>query len=465
MDPLDHLPAELVSEIFLLCLAPGRQIQGCSWMEITVSHVCQRWRRWALSTPRLWSTIHVQCTERTLIRVEAYLARSKRAPLDVEVRIRAPHYEENGPELVPLVLRQIILQCHRWQRFDLRVRVRANFWGMYGGLFSNIAVPQLVDLYIDMCHSPDPEPNADPPANSFTPNIFGVGSAGNLRRVSCRVHGQGSVWTRSPRYPMPPLASAEELFLSFHHARSALLPFAALNKASQSLRHLHIQFLGTLQPKILHPPPQLQHLTSLWLDSVRNDFLLNGGVVFPALTYLVLQHMSYPKVSTVPTEAVRASFPVLKHLASTLSIVTQESQIEAEYISNMAWHISTLTLIETVRHPNDPPIEDLIKSSNWKNLKTIKFDFVRGAPIDSQRALDMVKAVMKGAKSLRERRGRPVELEMMRWTVWQLRKKFPATMNEVEETFSVTEVQRVAIKWPEPHTSVVSPLDFGPMDD
>jgi len=469
-DPLDQLPPELVSEIFLLCQAKDPSSKKPSWMEITVSHVCQHWRRRALSTPRLWSTINARCTVTTPNRIEAYLARSKSALLDITIWIRGSHYDKNGPELVPLILPKIIQQCRRWQRLDLRVSVRMNFWAIYGGLFANISVPQLAVLEIDMCHSPDPAPLPDPPADAFTPNMFEVDSAQKLRRVTFRVHGQDSVWTHSPRYPMPPLASIEGLSLSLDHAPSALIPFAALEEATGSLRHLRLQAVGALQPQALHHPVKLQNLTSLWLDNFRpslTDFPVSGGVVFPALTYLVLQGGSYFKDSQLQVSALRASFPALKHLAYTLCAINKDSQIEADYLSNMAWHISTLTLIETVRLPEDPSIEGLIASPNWTNLKTVRFSFIGGVTVESQRVLEMVKAAMKGAKSLREKRGGTpgLELEMRRRMVWELRERFPVTMEQAEESFPLTEVESIAIGWPLPQISVISPLDFGPTGD
>ncbi|TBU30531.1 hypothetical protein BD311DRAFT_787152 [Dichomitus squalens] len=88
---ISRLPSELLAEIFV-CLARDPHsrpemargayisaIYGTSLQWIRTSQVCHAWREVALTTPRLWSFISV--TRRDAL--EAFLARSKQAPLSV----------------------------------------------------------------------------------------------------------------------------------------------------------------------------------------------------------------------------------------------------------------------------------------------------------------------------------------------------------------------------------------------
>ncbi|TCD68955.1 hypothetical protein EIP91_009345 [Steccherinum ochraceum] len=80
--PVGRLPPEILSKIFLHCrdvsdTAYFPSNSAYRWTFIT--HVCHYWREVGLSTPHLWSVIHLGCISRSF--AEALVLRSKAAPL------------------------------------------------------------------------------------------------------------------------------------------------------------------------------------------------------------------------------------------------------------------------------------------------------------------------------------------------------------------------------------------------
>ncbi|KAG9008060.1 hypothetical protein FRB90_009135, partial [Tulasnella sp. 427] len=82
--PIRKLPDELLTDVFLIIWASGDT--KCAWALATVN---RKWRRVALSIPRLWSTIQLKtntaiCPAET---IRLWLERSGTAPLDVDITL------------------------------------------------------------------------------------------------------------------------------------------------------------------------------------------------------------------------------------------------------------------------------------------------------------------------------------------------------------------------------------------
>ncbi|KAJ2919834.1 hypothetical protein MD484_g604, partial [Candolleomyces efflorescens] len=55
-----RLPDDILREIFVYCLPPNRTAGMCATEPpLLLAHVCERWRRVAMSTPRLWSSLRI----------------------------------------------------------------------------------------------------------------------------------------------------------------------------------------------------------------------------------------------------------------------------------------------------------------------------------------------------------------------------------------------------------------------
>ncbi|KAH6912803.1 hypothetical protein BKA70DRAFT_776193 [Coprinopsis sp. MPI-PUGE-AT-0042] len=74
--PIHRLPVELLSHIFIL------GSQDSAYLPVTVSHVCQHWRRIALRTPTLWRRITLSPKERMW---KERIRRAKACSLDIQL--------------------------------------------------------------------------------------------------------------------------------------------------------------------------------------------------------------------------------------------------------------------------------------------------------------------------------------------------------------------------------------------
>ncbi|KAJ6561762.1 hypothetical protein B0H19DRAFT_901463, partial [Mycena capillaripes] len=60
ISPTRRLPADVVAEIFAACLPANRNAtMSSAEAPILLCHVCRAWRNLALSTPRLWASLHI----------------------------------------------------------------------------------------------------------------------------------------------------------------------------------------------------------------------------------------------------------------------------------------------------------------------------------------------------------------------------------------------------------------------
>ncbi|CAE6423600.1 unnamed protein product [Rhizoctonia solani] len=101
--PINHLPLELLSYIFVLCgeSADG-EVDKVTSIQVVAPSVCHHWRKVALGTPTLWTKIQivkpVPC-ERTAL----FLKRAgPTVPLDIAILITTPHNRQKGNKIEKL---------------------------------------------------------------------------------------------------------------------------------------------------------------------------------------------------------------------------------------------------------------------------------------------------------------------------------------------------------------------------
>ncbi|KAA1470790.1 hypothetical protein DENSPDRAFT_929105 [Dentipellis sp. KUC8613] len=138
--PIDGLPVELLSHIFLILkamhsLTRHERASECistTPYQITLSHVGSRWRTITLNTPDLWTFINVSYTHRHLERVDAFLTRSASRPLDIIIRClqSRPNNGSSGPQSTNMTARpgpriafgpllaKLVAHVARWGAFD-----------------------------------------------------------------------------------------------------------------------------------------------------------------------------------------------------------------------------------------------------------------------------------------------------------------------------------------------------------
>ncbi|KAK7447071.1 hypothetical protein VKT23_014283 [Stygiomarasmius scandens] len=137
-------PDEILSEIFSYCLPNDRTAtRDVSEVPLVLGQICRRWKRVSLSTPLLWTSIHVVIptkgdTDRicSLLEsrrrgVEEWLARSGELPLVVSLYCNLFHEEldvwRNGdpPEQVTSMIGTIVRRFTRWKKVQFHVSAMA----------------------------------------------------------------------------------------------------------------------------------------------------------------------------------------------------------------------------------------------------------------------------------------------------------------------------------------------------
>lgn len=85
---INRLPAESLTHIFDLVCAPDRdENHARARNAMILAQVCSRWRLNVISTPFLWSAIHISLETRPQF-IALCLERSKEVPLEIVLEIR-----------------------------------------------------------------------------------------------------------------------------------------------------------------------------------------------------------------------------------------------------------------------------------------------------------------------------------------------------------------------------------------
>ncbi|KAF9462302.1 hypothetical protein BDZ94DRAFT_1261564 [Collybia nuda] len=130
--PLRRIPQELLQEIFIHCLPTDHNAaMSCHEPPLLLGRVCSRWRSVALSTPRLWSGIHIVIgsipSQEGLesvdqipdvhAAVEEWLGRSGGLPLSISL-FQAP-YTITNQEYVDNLISTLVQFSSRWRNMSL----------------------------------------------------------------------------------------------------------------------------------------------------------------------------------------------------------------------------------------------------------------------------------------------------------------------------------------------------------
>lgn len=120
-----HLPPEIMADIFIHALpTPDAAVPHPLCAPLIFTQVCLWWRDIALSTPRLWSSIRLDLTPRSLRRsvglVKMYMDRSKHCPLYLNFQCRS-----GSLDCKPM-LDIVIPHSARWQNINFRLPMMAH---------------------------------------------------------------------------------------------------------------------------------------------------------------------------------------------------------------------------------------------------------------------------------------------------------------------------------------------------
>ena len=119
--PIRQLPSEILTHIFTLCMPEHETSSFESWrVPLLIGQVCVGWRKAALSTQKLWSSItvaHTKGLNESLTKV--WLSRAISSPLAIRL-----DYESYGLSIAKRmrpVIAVLVQYCDRWKRLDIRL--------------------------------------------------------------------------------------------------------------------------------------------------------------------------------------------------------------------------------------------------------------------------------------------------------------------------------------------------------
>ncbi|KAF8072219.1 hypothetical protein FPV67DRAFT_926593 [Lyophyllum atratum] len=131
---IHQLPVELIRTIFCWCLPPRNSAMSSKDAPLVLSRVCSTWRQISLSTPQLWTSLHIQVPvirkkgERDLLvrygeAVTAWLKRSASLPISLSfVEEEFPFLPASSTSTPGFYLLEILLGfSDRWNHLNFKV--------------------------------------------------------------------------------------------------------------------------------------------------------------------------------------------------------------------------------------------------------------------------------------------------------------------------------------------------------
>ncbi|KAJ7062301.1 hypothetical protein C8F01DRAFT_1137114 [Mycena amicta] len=144
LSPLRRVPIDVIREIFVACLPEDRHcVMSAQEAPVLLGRICSSWRAIALSTPSLWSTIHIaepwlsryspatsfpRIATLFAARLEAateWLSRSGSMPLSISIFLGAlyTHYpQQSVPDQTPL-LDLVVSHSRRWRSVHFHIPI------------------------------------------------------------------------------------------------------------------------------------------------------------------------------------------------------------------------------------------------------------------------------------------------------------------------------------------------------
>ncbi|PPQ68905.1 hypothetical protein CVT26_001844 [Gymnopilus dilepis] len=138
ISPVRRLPPEVLQMIFVWCLPQNRNaVMHATEAPVLLGRICSEWRRISLSTPEVWSTLHIvppnvnfsnpTSSETRFKRkrdiIEMWLARSGACPLSISVVWFAGESEDEI-KLCATLLEVLVPLCKRWRSLDFQVPLK-----------------------------------------------------------------------------------------------------------------------------------------------------------------------------------------------------------------------------------------------------------------------------------------------------------------------------------------------------
>ncbi|KAJ7624569.1 hypothetical protein FB45DRAFT_923710 [Roridomyces roridus] len=133
LSPVRRLPLDIIQEIFVACLPDRNCLMSATEAPVLLGRICSSWRAISLSTPRLWSKLHIveprdvtsssgkEKWARRLDTSALWLARSGTCVVSISVASRANSYDASAENMHQLFSQILIPLAPRWRAVYLNV--------------------------------------------------------------------------------------------------------------------------------------------------------------------------------------------------------------------------------------------------------------------------------------------------------------------------------------------------------
>ncbi|KAJ7253500.1 hypothetical protein C8J57DRAFT_625635 [Mycena rebaudengoi] len=188
VSPARRLPDDIISAIFVACLPPTRNpVISVHVAPLLLCRICRAWRIVALSTPQLWTAIHVvvpstgNFVAQLNDAVGVWIGRSGSLPLSVSLvstplQRRGLSVYSTLNDAIMLLLDTLIRFTHRWRNIRLSLHSQHSFTPLLA--VSKDVVPMLQTLVISAGG------HEDFSAAEMNWSLLALAGATTLRRVS-----------------------------------------------------------------------------------------------------------------------------------------------------------------------------------------------------------------------------------------------------------------------------------------
>ena len=275
ISPLRRLPPELLQSIFVCCLPSHRNaVMHASEAPVLLGRVCSEWRQISLSTPEVWSSLHIVPPnvnvsnltasaarfKRKRELIEMWLGRSGACPLNISFVWFASNSEDET-RLCASLLEALVPMCRRWQMLDFQVPLKM-FTPFIGLTVKD--VPLLEGL--SLTDNRPPSVHIDvvdrwPESLMFAENLT------NLKNFSLTFFS-GAIWLPSiPWHQLSTLYLESNISFFFQDSREMLSTLAQcshLESCTLKFPLSHTSFTSTFEK--LDQPITLPQLQALCLD-------------------------------------------------------------------------------------------------------------------------------------------------------------------------------------------------------
>ncbi|KAJ6499315.1 hypothetical protein C8R45DRAFT_864802 [Mycena sanguinolenta] len=155
ISPVRRLPADIMSEIFTACIPANRNaIMSAAEAPLLLCRVCQSWRSVALSTPRLWASLHIVAhgnvreagpdskLQKVIKAIHSWLSRAGVLPLSISL-VRS--WTSKEVDFRPF-LETLISYSSRWKRIRFELETSSSFYPLVTLSPSDVPMLEIVSM-------------------------------------------------------------------------------------------------------------------------------------------------------------------------------------------------------------------------------------------------------------------------------------------------------------------------------